>query len=194
MPVMLDKKRSECVAKYEVELDFIFHLKNLYKGLFQAIEDEGYKSVDPGQPENLYFEIINPEGMVNHYIWWRYQKKYHDYFQNFLKIDWQGIMTGKAETMHNDKKRKTNKSDMTIRVEMWVMWDPEKKIADHWFLKHFERYLRRKIYNKTYLWIEQEAKGDAEVVRSYIKRYFGVKADEPAQKLHLFENRGMGDH
>ena len=73
-------------------------------------------------------------------------------------MDWQGILTGKAEVMHKDKKRKTNKSDMTIRVETWMQRDPDKVVQNHWFLKHFERYMQRKIYNKVALWVEDEAK------------------------------------
>lgn len=193
MAVRLDKKDYDLLMKYEIELDHVFHLKNLYKGVHDFIVDGGFESADEGEPEQLYFEIINQAGLVNHYVWWRFVKTQHRYFRAFLKLDWQGILTDKAEVVINGQKRKTNKSDMTIKVEMYLQWDPKREIRDHWFLKYFEKYIRKKIYGKLESQVRDDTEGFCEGIRGFIKQFLQLVGRSNEQKLFNYENRGLGD-
>ena len=147
-------------AKFEVEYDEILNLKELYKLVYEWCEQWGYKSIAPGEPEMLYMELVGGNGAKNHHIWWRYKRDDTNYFRNFLKIDFQTLNVNSVEIMMNGKKVKTNKGDIILRVEGWLMLDYNDqwkktsilRILDKWFVKRW--YKKRIESYKKELWFE----------------------------------------
>jgi hypothetical protein len=179
--------------KYELEYEDVFHLKNLYAGLYNWLEGEGWSSADGGEAEQLYFEIKQPNGGAFHHIWWRFSKDVHKYYRLFLKIDFQTINMQQVEVMWKDKKTKTNKGDLIIRVQLTIQWDPNNLIADHWILKHFENYLRNKLFEKDLKAVKGIAEGDGNDLRDWIKQYLQLTGSQNNQKSFENENKGLGD-
>ena len=160
-PHVGDKRKNLKAAYFEVEYEEVFHLKELYKRIYEWFGLWGYDTIDPkGEAESLYMERTMANGAQEHHIWWRWEKTINSFVKYFIKFDFQTLNMNKIEVMHEGKKAKTYKGDVIFRAEAWVMLDWKDEWKDHWLLKHFENwYLKRwfkdkKEAHKKQLWFE----------------------------------------
>ncbi len=144
-----DPLHNLLVAKFEVEYEDILNLKELYKTVFEWTEQWGFKSVGNGQPEFLYMELVGGNGAKNHHVWWRFKRDDSNYFRNFLKIDFQTLNVASVELMLNGKKVKTNKGDIIIRVEGWLMLDYKEEWKNNSLLSFFDKWFVKRWYKKS---------------------------------------------
>lgn len=186
-------KRDKEMASYELSYKDVFHMGNLYNGMYEWFKNNGYKSADGGEAEQLYFEIVSPQGGSSHHIWWRLVKEVHQYYRIFFKVDISTINMQEVEVMWNNQKVKTNKGDITLRVNVYLQWDPNDIIKNHWFLKHFEKNLQNKTFENINKSSAGALDGDAEGFREYVKQYLQLKGQKQDQRLFHYENKGLGD-
>lgn len=159
---------------FEVEYEDVFHLKNLYKRCYDWFAMWNYKSMEGDDyPESLYYERVTPSGAQEHHIWWRFEKIINEYVKYYIKFDIQTLNSSSVEVMHKGKKAKTNKSDIIFRVQGWVMLDYKDEWANHWLLKHFDRwyvmrwYREKREAHKKQLWFEVYNLED--MIKQYLK-------------------------
>jgi hypothetical protein len=143
--------RDILATKFEIENEEVFHLKNLYKLIYEWLDEEGFKAVDgkaDDKIESLYRDTTTGDGAKEHLIWWRSVQVPRDnnYYRYFLKIDWQTLYIKSIEIMHKGQKFKTNKGDVIIRIEAWLQLDYRDKWKNHPFLRIFDRWFRERFY------------------------------------------------
>lgn len=143
-------ERDILATRFEIEHEEVFHLKNLYKLMYEWLVDEGFVSVDTGDDkmESLYIDHTYPNGDKEHQIWWRAVQvpKDNNYYRYFLKIDWQTLYMKKIEIMHKGQKFTTNKGDVILRIEGWLQLDYQDKWKKNPLLRIFDEWFRRRFY------------------------------------------------
>jgi hypothetical protein len=155
-PAMLrpGDERDLPVAKFEVENEEVFHMKNLYKRVHEWLVDEGFVSTDVGDDkiEIMYWERFKPDGIsFEHHIWWRAVNtpKNNSYYRYFLKINYQTLNMKKTEVMSRGQKFNTYKGDVIFRIESWLQLDYKDewgkkgftKLFNNWLIKWFSKRL-----------------------------------------------------
>lgn len=190
-PYKSDSQHIRLAAKFEVEFENVFHLKELYKHIFDWTKKWGFKSIDSGQPETLYMELVGGNGAKNHHIWWRFiRDDSGGYFRNFLKIDYQTLNMNSVEIMHNGKKAKTNNGDIILRVEGWLMLDYKEQWKKHAVLKYFDKWFVNRWYKKEISAHKKELWFEVYNLQDEIKQY--LELHTPFEKPVAFRpNKGL---
>src|SRR3989338_7600783 len=103
-----ENEHNILVAKYEVENEETFHMKNLYKLIHDWLSEEGFKDIygDDENPEIFYLEKMLGSGSKEHRIWWRVIKspQSSQYYRYFLKINFLTLNMKSIEVMHQGHK------------------------------------------------------------------------------------------
>jgi hypothetical protein len=171
-------ERDILVAKFEIEYEETFHLKNLYKLLKEWLDVEGFKALDgAGEVEDLYFERVLGSGAKEYHIWWRAymlpgKSKYYRYF---IKIDYQGLNMKSTEVMHQGMKFKTDKGDLIMRVDAWLELDYGNKWKDHPILQYFDTWFRKRLYKNKIELLKVDLYRTAYRLNNTIKQYLKLK-------------------
>ncbi len=171
------------IGKFEIEADKVFHLKNLYKRIFEFLNfEEGFVDPQDGSEkfERLYYEMDIGGGATNHYIWWRMKKCPDDskYFMYFIKLDYQTLVMKSTEVMHEGRKVKTNKGDVIIRVTTYLVLDYQNLWDKHPILKRMSKRFRLKWYKDKIEYHEDELAKLTSRLRAEIKRYLDMHTAE----------------
>ncbi len=120
------------IHQFEIEVEYTFNLKELYKRLHFYFEDEEWTDLFGMQNyEVRYWQRDKPDGLQEHHIWWRMykipgnQNLKNDFFKYFIKLDYQTLATKRVEHMHKGKKWNIYKSNTILRVEghLIINWD-----------------------------------------------------------------------
>jgi hypothetical protein len=148
------KDKEILVADFEIEYEDVFHLKNLYKRMYEFLVDEGWLAADSADGdaiyETLYWERQKPNESQEHHIWWRAYRlpEGSPYIAYFLKIDYQTLNMKKLEIMHKGQKFGTNKGDVILRVRSYLLLDYnnqfEKKKSS--ILGYLDPWFRKRMY------------------------------------------------
>jgi hypothetical protein len=170
--------RDILVAKFEIEYEETFHMKNLYKLIKEWLDVEGFKPYkERGEFEDLYFERITGSGAKEYHIWWRvyYVPYKSEYYRYFLKIDYQGLNMKSTEVMHQGQKFKTDKGDLILRVDAWLQLDYKDQWKDHPILKHFDEWFRKRLYKNKVELLKVDLYRIAYRLNNTIKQYLKLK-------------------
>ena len=172
--------RDILVAKFEIEYEETFHMKNLYKLIKEWLDVENFADeIDKPKTEfeHLYFERINMSGSKELYIWWRAVQvpKKNSYYRYVLKIDYQTLNMKSTEVMHQGLKFKTDKGDLIMRIDAWLQLDYQNTWKDHPILKHFDRWYRRRIYKNKIELLKVDLYKIAYRLNNTIKQYLRLK-------------------
>jgi hypothetical protein len=142
------------VSSFEIEHEDVFHLKNLYKRMYEFLVDEGWLAADGGDTlyETLYWERQRANESQEHHIWWRCYRipEGNRYYAYFLKIDYQTLNMRKIEVMHKGQKFGTNKGDVILRISSYLLpdYNNEWKKEKSGILGYFDYWFRKRIYKQ----------------------------------------------
>ena len=171
--------RDILVNKFELENEETFHLKNLYKLIWEWMGDEGFVSVDSGDDkiEALYVDRSFANGQKEHRIWWRGVQTPRDnkYYRYYLKIDWVVLYMKKIEIMHKGQKFTTNKGDVILFIEAWLQLDYQNKWQKNPILKIFDRWFRERFYLENIKSYKHDLYLTAFRLHNTIKQYLQLK-------------------
>ncbi|HIH31688.1 TPA: hypothetical protein HA235_03190 [Candidatus Woesearchaeota archaeon] len=172
------------VAKYEIENEETFHMKNLYKLIHDWLLEEGFKDIfeDTENPEIFYLEKIYGTGNKEHRIWWRVIKTpfRSQYYRYYLRINFLTLNMKSIEVMHQGHKMKTDRGDCIINIEAFLQldynrrWrgnDPKKRP----FLMRFDRLFRNRIYKAQIEAYKIDLYKTAYRLQNIIKQYLKLK-------------------
>lgn len=176
---------SRMVHKFEIEIEYVHNLKELYKRLHFYLEDQGWKDLwGRGEYEVRYWQRDLPGGdMHEHHIWWRAYKhpestNYDNkFFKYFLKIDYQTIAASRQQVMHKGKKWKLDKSNTILRVQSHLILD----WGEGWeagLLKGLQKNFRQWIYKDKIADQEDALFGITADFQNEIKRFLEVSGRE----------------
>ncbi|MFH1072038.1 MAG: hypothetical protein V1743_01260 [Nanoarchaeota archaeon] len=182
-------ERDILAARWEIEHEEVFHLKNLYKVMFEWLLEEGYSDMfikGNNNFENLYYERILQGGDKEHHIWWRCQLVPSDngYYRYVLKIDFQTLTMGTKEIMHQGMKFKTYEGDLILRCEAWIQLDYKNEWENHWLLKYFDEAYRKRLYKKNVEIYKQDLYNTAYRLQTFVKEFLMLKS--PIEMPHPF--------
>jgi hypothetical protein len=143
------------VAKLNIENEETFHMKNLYKLIYEWLDEEGFtdiygERVVDGNPETFYLERILGTGSKEHRIRWRclMRPKQSTYYRYYLKIDFMTINMKSIEVMHQGYKMKTDRGDVIIDIEAWLQLDYDNKWDETPILK--SKFMQNLFRNRVY--------------------------------------------
>ena len=180
------------VAKFEIENEDVFHLKNLYKRIYEWLDDEGFVSVDVGDDkiERFYLDRTLLNGNKEHHIWWRTVMEPRDnkYYRYFLKVNYQTLNVKKMEIMHKGQKFGTNTGDVIIRVESWLQMDYPNE-TESWdknsFLKIFKTWFNKRVYKEKIDTYKTDLYRTTYRLHTAIKQYLQLKmTDDWGRPFH----------
>ena len=176
------------VHKFEIEIEYLHNLKELYKRLHFWLEDNGWKDLFGGDAyEVRYWQRDLPGGgMHEHHIWWRAWKHpgsmnhENKLFKQFLKINYQTIAASRKEMMHKGKKWKLDKSNTILRVESHLImnWD------DSWdgaFLKGLKGSFKSWLYKDKIAKQEEELFKLTVDFQNRIKNFLELATDKETE-------------
>lgn len=148
--------KDQFVCYYEVEKGGMASLSDFYMFMFQWFIKEGMKNANgTTHPEEFYLHKIRGDGVQENLIWWRAYKpvgnldRKNGWYAYHCKMDFQVFGKKPTEVMYNNKKIKTDKLGMVIRVWWWLQIDPYNRWEKSWlgrlwggtFPKWFYEYL-----------------------------------------------------
>jgi len=152
-----DYEKDFMVVKLSIENEETFHMKNLYKLIYEWLIEEGFKDIydEPvaeGNVETFYMERMTGTGNEKQRIRWRAIKKPlgSSYYRYFLKIDYTTLNMKSIEVMHQGYKMKTDRGDVIINLEAWLQLDYNDEWNKSSFLnkKFIQRLFRYRIYKE----------------------------------------------
>lgn len=172
-----DTLHNQFVAEFEIEHEDTFHLKNIYKLIFEWFSTNKFVSLENNDDkiETLYWHRVLANGNVEHHMWWRahYIPKDTKWYKYYLKLDWQTLNMGKTKVTHKGQQLGTNQGDLILRCKAYLMLDYNREWRDHSILKNFDTWFIKRIYKKkidflkTDLWVKTYKLQD--VIKTYMK-------------------------
>ncbi len=161
------KDKIKCHS-FEIEMEYITHLKDFYKRLHFWMEHEEFKDFNGlNFYETLYWQRDLPDGMQEHHIWWRAYKhpgmhgNEQKQFTWFFKINMRTNKTSRKEIMHKGRKWKMYQTNLVINFDSYLILnysDTFKKTAflrtllsrwKNWSYKDRTVYFRDQLINKS---------------------------------------------
>ena len=141
-------QHGEKVHSFEIEIEYVTHLKDLYKRLHFWMENEGFTDFNGMQMyETLYWQRDLPNGAQEHHIWWRAYKypgmegNPQKQFRWFFKINMRTINTSRKEIMHKGRKWKMYQSNIVINLDAYLVREYEAGFKKSTFLRSlFDRW------------------------------------------------------
>lgn len=171
--------RDILATKYELEIEDVHHLKNLYRLVHEWLDQENFRAVDSGDDkiESFYLDRITHTGEKEHHIWWRtvHAPNGNSYVRYFIKIDWQTLYMKKIEVMHKGHKFKTNKGDAILRFEAWLQLDYQNKWLNNPILRVFDRWFRERFYLESIKKYRHDLYNIAFRLNHTVKQYMELK-------------------
>lgn len=171
------------VAQLEIENEETFHMKNLYKLIYNWLLEEGFTDIEGDKyPEIFYLERILGHGAKEHRIWWRCMRSPQgsEYYRYFLKIDYMTLNMKSIEVMHQGQKMKTDRGDVVIKIWAYLQLDFHEGMRNNKFLTNFpvvnlEKMFRNRIYKAQIESYKIDLYKTAYRLQNTIKQYLKLK-------------------
>lgn len=125
------------VFKQDLKFKGFFNYPELYSFCYGWFKTNRYTLI-----ENSYTEKISSFGKEIQ-IKWTAKKKVSDYFREEVAIEWHILGLVDAEVMVGDRKEKTNKGDLKLKISADLVRDYE----ENWDKTPFYKFLRG-VYDK----------------------------------------------
>jgi hypothetical protein len=125
------------VFKQALKHKGFFNYTELYNFCFNWFKENRYKLFEDAYTEKL--SSFGKEIVIK----WTAKKKVSDYFKEEIKIDWHILGLNDAEIMVGEKKEKTNKGEVGMKIAADLVRDYE----ENWDKTPFYKFLRG-IYDK----------------------------------------------
>jgi len=175
---LADSEHVLFVAEFEIEHEDVFHLKNLYKLIYEWFGVNDFKSMENDDKwETLYWQRVLQSGDMEHHMWWRVQKiPYNNkYYKYYVKFDFQTLNMGKAETTVKGQKLSTNKGDLIIRCRSYLVLDYSQEGRKHPIMKYMHKRFIKRIYKKQIDYLKGDLWTLTYKLQDVIKQYMRLK-------------------
>ncbi len=179
------KWKDRFVLYYEVEKGGMVTLSELYIHVHKWFAKEGFKhwGSNDGNIEDLYLQRMRPDGVQENLIWWRTYKDINPYLSYMCKMDWQNFGAKDTEIVYKEKKVKTQKLGIVLRVWWWVQLDPENRWEKSFLGKmnggRLTRWFYERMLNNELEMHEEKVRTLAKRQENEIKEYFEMATSRP---------------
>lgn len=183
-------ERDIFAAKWELEFEDVHHFKEFYRMTHEFLGENGWEDPEGGENwEYFYFERTYPGGgPKEHRTWWRvvWVPNSSPYVRYFLKLDMRTLNMKQVEVVVNNKKYKTWKGSLTLYCDAYVQLDYKNQWQNHRFLRHFDKFFRKRIYKHYWEGHKKECYKKCYELNREMKKFFAVKS--PVQEPRLFRH------
>ena len=137
------------IHSFEIEIEYVHNLKELYKRLQLWLEDKGWKDLwGATNYETRYWQRDLPGDRQEHHIWWRAYRELSTpmtksgFFTYYMTLNYQTINSQKTEVMHQGKKWKLWNTNTILRVTFYLIedFDGLKGSDKKWFSQFKTRF------------------------------------------------------
>jgi hypothetical protein len=135
------------IGKIVIKYDDIFHLKNLYKMIYQFLDEQGFEALNGGGKfyEDYYLEK-HTGGMLEYWFYWYTQKPINNYYRYILNVNYHCLALSKVKIQYQGKELGMHKGEVAIEIDAKVDTDFKKEWQKHSILKHFKEGYDRLIF------------------------------------------------
>ena len=173
---VLTKISDKGTVMYEFELKTakVFHMKNLYKFVYEYLLEEGYRASmveddSDEYPETYYDEWRLPEGHMERRIWWRFvmnpefHARPHTRYRYYVDLNFRNLWLKNIETVVGKRKVRAQDGEISIVVKAYLkILDDD--IVKHAIMKYFSYFFRRR-------WIKQIREGYRDDLRHRMRKF-----------------------
>ncbi len=169
------------ITEYEIENESVFHLKSLYRMIYNWLIEENYRDPKDGGTkfERVYMKKVSPTGKEEIHWWWRAQKTPEgankDYLAYLFKIRCQVIDHRKVKQKQKGRTYKMDIGAFTIYFNSYLILDKNKEWEEHSILKHFDNIYRKKIIRKKILYHVNEVYKESYRLNNAIRKFFEMQ-------------------
>lgn len=181
-----ESKEMIPIHSFEIEIEYVHNLKELYKRLQLWLEDKGWIDLfGDTNYEVRYWQRDLPGDRQEHHIWWRAwrhrstaQTKSH-FFKYYMTLNYQTINSQKTEVMHQGKKWKLWNTNTILRGKFFLYRDFEGLDGNEakWF-KNFKNRFTQWIYKDQLKEKEDELLHYAINFQNVIKDFLEIAKDK----------------
>ncbi len=168
------------IVKLSLKYKDVFVLDELYKLVFYWLRDNDW--IDPVYKtsenyETSYLQKDSSSGTKDHIIIWDVEKVPLEsaYFKYKLNIKFATLVIKSVEVMHQGKKIKANDGEIKMEIQSILELDYKGEWENHWFLKHFNRLWKKRIYKAEIDNHDDQLREDTYELYNAIKKYLNLK-------------------
>lgn len=176
------KKNSVKVYSFEIEIEYITSLKDMYKRLHYWMENEEFEDANGlGAYETLYWQRDTTQGTQEHHIWWRAHKHpgmsgvEQTQFTWFLKIDMRTQNTSRSEVMHKGRKWKLYQTNFVINFDSFLIRNYEDGFRGSSLLRGLLPRWKNWIYKDRQKYFEQALMEKSVEFQNVVKEYLKLQ-------------------
>lgn len=177
-------KNSKRVHTFEIEIEYVTHLKDLYKRLHFWLEDEEFEDFNGmNYYETLYWQRDLPEGMQEHQVWWRAYKypgmegNPQKQFRWLFKIEIRTNNTTRKEIMHKGRKWKMYQTNAIINFNSYLIYEYEEGFKKSTFLKSLLARWKAWVYKDRGQYFEDELINKSVAFQNICKEFLELQQD-----------------
>lgn len=178
------KKNSMPVHSFEIEIEYVTHLKDLYKRLHYWLENEQFTDYNGMSGfETLYWQRDLPHGAQEHHIWWRAYKypgmqgNPQKQFRWFFKINMRTINTSRTEVMHKGRKWKMYQTNAVVNFDSFLIFEYEQGFKKSAFLRSLLQRWKKWSYKDRKYYFENALRKKSIEFQNIVKEFLELKQD-----------------
>ena len=195
MPGILNKS-DKGTAVYDIAFKTTktFHMKNLYKFIYEYLMEEGWRSsMDEGNddtsPETYYEEWVMPNGFIERRIWWRLQLNPetppNSRYMYYMDITFRNLYIKNVDTVVGGRKSKAQDGEVNIEATAYLrmFYDDVEK---HPILKYFFYFFKNRWIKNIFEGYRNDLRFRMRKFQDAINQFFTIETYEDDQKnFHL---------
>lgn len=186
-PGLSFRKTDKVAFKNTIALRDVYSLSYLYRLMHEWLLENGYCGGDEDFKEILYEHTDLGKG-AEIWIKWRLEKKQGlsalpGLFAFNVDINFHILGQKEVEVVVGGKKVKADKGELEIELIGYLLTDPEKKVKDHWFGKHFSDFIFGVFWKGKAKQNERQLQGELGRFQEAIKSYLKLETYLPEREL-----------
>ena len=167
------KDRGDEWYKFEIKTTKVFHMKNLYKFVYEWMMEEGFRAAmvekdNDEYPETYYEEWMLPEGHIERRIWWRFvmnpetHAREHTQYRYYVDLNFRNLWLKNKETVVDGRKVKAQDGEVSVFGKAYAKIFLD-EINTHPVLKYFSYFFRKR-------WIKHVKEGYRDDIRFRMRK------------------------
>jgi len=190
-------KHSNKVYSFEIEIEYVTALKDLYRRLHYWMENEEFKDFNGMDTfETLFWQRDTSQGTQEHHIWWRAYKhpgmpgNEQKQFLWFFKINMRTQNTTRSEVMHKGRKWRLYQTNYVINFDSFLINKYEDEFNKSSFLKNLLSRWKNWTYKDRQNYFEEELLKKSIEFQNIVKEYLKLEQHKE-QPTSVFPAGGL---
>ena len=190
---MSGEQKRKWAAKFRIKYRDVFHLKQLYKTLYEWLRDKEWKDLNEeisNHFETLYLERTDIYNNREYWIWWRLynfpEESSNSFFRYRMDVDFHCVYIQDIEILHEGKKIQCQKGEVEIKILAFLEYDYAQKWSKHPILTRMKELMIERVMHHDIDNHKKRLYRDAYFFQGAIKKYLLLKGFLPELELESF--------